>query len=327
MRTEELNNNLDSPHLEKLEKIAFKPIFILGLHRSGTTVLYNMLTKTHCFNYITIYHLVKYDQLIHDYINNLVENSKKEVIRFILNSGQEDRYIDRVKVTPDSPEEYGFLLRQKTLQNMITPKNLPRFDEMARKIQYISDKEKPLLLKNPLDFKNFIYIKKVYPDAKFIFIHRNPLRVLSSLIGALRLIFKNKKTLPDQLFRYYKKTFDNPLLLNTIRFFLHENFPLGLFVITLYASRFIKYFMKNINLLSKSDYICLTYEDLCKEPQKNIENIMKFLNIEMKTKIDFKSFIRPRKKPLDESVSRLQMFIFKKMKNYFQYFRFELEKS
>ena len=322
-----MDGNLDSPHLEKLEKVTFKPIFILGLHRSGTTILYKMLSKTQCFNYVTIYHLAKYDQLIHDHINKLEEISKKEVIRFILNNGLKDRYIDRIRVAPDTPEEYGFLLRHGNLQNMITPKKLPKFVEIARKIKYISNKEKPLLLKNPLDFQNFIYIKKVFPDAKFIFIHRNPLRVLSSLIKALRLIFKNKKTLPDQLFQYYKKAFDNPLLLNTIRFFLYKNFPFGLMLITLYASRFTKYYMKNIGLLSKSDYICLTYEDLCNDPQKNIENIMSFLDIKMKTKIDFKSFIHPRKNPLDESVSRLRMFIFKKMKNYFRCFGFELEKS
>ncbi|MCK4365561.1 MAG: sulfotransferase [Thermoplasmatales archaeon] len=326
MSIEEINVDLDSPYLEKLENISFKPVFILGLHRSGTSILYKMLIETGCFNYVTVYHLVKYNQLIHNHINKLEEFSKKDVTAFIKNSGLADRYIDRIKVTPDTPEEYGFLLRQGNLQNMITPKNLSTFVEMAKKIQFISDKEKPLLLKNPLDFKNFIYIKKVFPEAKFIFIHRNPLKSLSSLIKALRLIFKNKIFLPNQIFKLYNKTFDNPLLLKTIKLCLSKRFPLGLILITMYASKFTKYYMKNIEQLPKEDYICITYENLCTEPQKNLEEIIRFLNIKMDYKIDFKSFIKPRKTDLDYSVLRMRWFIFRNMKNYFKKFGYELEK-
>lgn len=327
MSLEEINKDLDSPYLEKLQNISFKPIFILGLHRSGTSILYRMLSETQCFNYVTIYHLVKYNQLINNHINNLEEVSKKDVAAFFKNSGLGDRYIDRLKVTPDSPEEYGFLLRRGNLQNKITPKNLSTFVEMAKKIQFISDKEKPLLLKNPLDFQNFIYIKKVFPEAKFIFIHRNPLKVLSSVIKALRLLYKNKILFPTHVVRYYSKMFDYPLILHTIRLCLSEVFPLGLMVITMYASKSIKYYMKNIERLPKEDYICVTYENLCKDPQKNIEEIMRFLNIKMNHKMDFKSFIKPRKTPLDNSVLRMQRFIFKSMRNYFKCFGYELEKQ
>lgn len=34
------NNNLDSQYLNLIENINFHPIFIMGDHRSGTTLLY-----------------------------------------------------------------------------------------------------------------------------------------------------------------------------------------------------------------------------------------------------------------------------------------------
>ena len=43
MNTDE---NLDKKHLEKLENIEFQPVFILGLHRSGTSILYKILIAT-----------------------------------------------------------------------------------------------------------------------------------------------------------------------------------------------------------------------------------------------------------------------------------------
>ena len=37
---------LDSPNKKILKNIKFNPVFILGLHRSGTTILYEILAKT-----------------------------------------------------------------------------------------------------------------------------------------------------------------------------------------------------------------------------------------------------------------------------------------
>ena len=72
--------NLDKQYLQKLENIDFQPVFILGLNRSGTSILYKMLTATQCFNSVTAYHIICYDQLIYNKINN-----KEEAAKDILN--------------------------------------------------------------------------------------------------------------------------------------------------------------------------------------------------------------------------------------------------
>lgn len=326
MSLEDITENLDSQYLDKLEGITFQPVFILGLNRSGTSILYKMLSATQYFNSVTIYHIIKYNQLIYNKINKKEEGAKRELTSFFQKQGQIDRVIDQLELTADFVDEYGFLLGNRIFMRKISPKNLPTFIEIAKKIQFISDKDKLLLLKNPLDFQNFIYIKKVFPDAKFVFIHRDPIKVISSLVKALQILFENKKPLPEHIFRNYNKAFENPLLLRTIRFCLSDVVPIGKIAISLYITKSIKYYLKNIESLPKDDYICVLYKDLCENPQKNLESIMKFLNVKTNNIIDFKSYIKPREDQLDRSIIKMQGFISKNMRDYFRYIK-QLEKQ
>ena len=322
MKTSE---NHDQQYLEKLENIDFQPVFILGLHRSGTSILYKMLTSTGCFNPVTAYHLIKYNQLVYNHINKREESSKKELTESFKEKGLEDRGIDRLQVTADFAEEHGFLLGQKTFQMYINSKNLSLFTELCKKIQFISGNDKPILLKNPYDFPNFIYIKKAFPNAKFVFIHRHPFKTLSSTIKAIRLLLKNKNPYTTQLFRIYNKIFENPLILYTLRFCFSRISAFGIILLTNDSSAATKYYLKNIKHLPKQDYVFITYEDLCKNPQKNIEKIMESLDIVTYNKIDFASFIKPRKTQLDPGVRLLRKFIFKCMEEYFKFFGYKLE--
>lgn len=322
MKTSE---SYDNQYLEKLESIEFTPIFILGLHRSGTSILYKMLTKTECFNPVTAYHLIRYDQLLYNHVNKQEESAKKELTELFKERGLGDRGIDRLQITADFAEEYGFLLGQKTLQMHITSKNLPLFTELCKKIQFISENSKPILLKNPYDFSNFLYLKKVFPNARFVFIHRHPLKTLSSTIKAIRLLLKNKNPYTTQLFRIYNKIFENPLILYVLILCFTKLPVFGMMLLTINSSKMVKYFLKNIKHLPKKDYIFVTYEELCKNPQKNMEKIMESLDIEIYNKIDFASFIKPRKLQLDLSVIYLRKFIFKAMKEYFKFFGYGLE--
>jgi len=317
--------NKDQQHLQLLENVEFQPVFILGLHRSGTSILYKMLNATGCFNPVTAYHLIRYNQLLANHINNQEESSKKELTESFQEKGLDDRGIDKLKINADFAEEYGFLLGQKTLEMYITPKNLPLFTEMAKKIQFISENNKPILLKNPYDLPNFLYIKQVFPNAKFVFIHRHPLKTLSSNINAVDVLLKNKNPYTTQLFRLYNKIFENPLILIPIRLCFSRFKIFGVMFLTMNSSKATKYYLKNIKQLPKQDYISITYEYLCENPQKNIEKIMKSLNIKIDKKIDFTSFIKPRKIDLDPSVLKLRKFIFKLMRKYVKCFGYAPE--
>ena len=163
-----MDNNLDIQYLKKIKEIDFEPIFILGLHRSGTSILYKMLSETNFFNQVTAYHLIKYEQLLSNFENNIEDEEKEKVTEHIFSQGQKDRGIDKLKITADFAEEYGFILGKYSNKYEIKPKNKEYFIELCQKIQYISKNKKPLLLKNPYDLANFLYIKKIFPNAKFI---------------------------------------------------------------------------------------------------------------------------------------------------------------
>ena len=320
-----MNANSDQQYLKKLENIDFQPVFILGLHRSGTSILYKMLASTESFNTVTAYHLIRYNQLLYNHINKQEESSKKELTKSFREKGLDDRGIDRLKITADFAEEYGFLLGGKTFQMYITSKNLPLFIELCKKIQFISKNSKPILLKNPYDLSNFLYIKQAFPNAKFVFIHRHPFKTLSSNMKAFRLLLENKNPYTTQLFRIYNKVFENPLLLHPLRLIFSRFSVIGSILLTLNSSKATKYYMKNIKHLPKEDYVSITYEDLCNNPQKNIYKVMKALDIKAESKVDFASFIKPRKTHLDSSVVILRRFIFRCMKKYFAFFGYKLE--
>jgi hypothetical protein len=326
MMLEEIKKNLDKEYLNKLDKISFQPIFILGLNRSGTSILYKMLDETQNFNSITVYDVIFYNQIIYNHINDKEEEAKNKLNNFFIKQGQIDRGIDKLKYNSDFSEEYGFIIGQKSIVNKITPKNIDIFIELCKKISFISNNSKPVLLKNPMDFPNFLYIKKIFPNAKFIFIHRNPINVISSTMKALKYIFEEKKTLPPSVFKFYYVISENPLFLKFFRFCFSNFFPIGFFIITLYTRNALNYYIKNIKNLNKQDYLSLTYENLCSQPQKKMEEIMSFLGYN-NIKKDFSVYIKPRKTNIDKSVIKRKKFIYNLMKKYFDHFNFKINEN
>jgi hypothetical protein len=131
---------------------------------------------------------------------------KVELDRLFKNMNLSDRKIYRVKISPDLPEEYGFILdRTKERKPQIIPSNFSLFMEACQKIQFISDRNKLLLLKNPWDFSNFVFIKKRLPKAKFIFIHRHPLQVINSQLKMARSILEEQSIYAAMLCEPYRQ--------------------------------------------------------------------------------------------------------------------------
>ncbi len=322
MILEELKEDLDKKYLNKLKDISYQPIFILGLNRAGTSILYKMLKETSYFNPTTVYHIAFYNQLLHNYINKINEKAKTKLNDFIKEQGQKDRGIDRLKYNADFAEEYGFVIGQDAFWNKITPKNIDLFDELCKKIIFISNNSKPILLKNPIDFPNFLYIKKIYPNAKFIFIHRNPIKVLSSTIKALKYIYEKKIPLPTDIFKLYYVIYENPIFLKIVRFCLSDIFPLGLLLFSLYTRNALNYYLRNIKHLENHDYISLKYEDLCENPQENMEKVLDFLGIK-NVNVHFSKYINPRKTKIDKGVVKMKKFIYFIMKKYFEKFNYK----
>ena len=324
MKNIDSTSDLDIQYLDKIENISFQPIFIMGLQRSGTSILYKMLGATDYFNVITAYHIIKYNELLHNHINNLEEDAKNDLSDSFRHQSQMTRGIDRLQITPDFPEEYGFLLAQKTKKSRLNRENLSLFIELCKKIQYISYPEKSLLLKNPFDFSNFTYIRKMFPNSKFIFIHRNPMNTLNSQIKAMQTLLQNKSTYMAMLSPWYDQVFKSNIQLRYYRFINSSRSSLRATSAVRRISKETDTFLENIDFLQKDEeYIDVMYENLCSNPQITINSIMKFLDLPIQSNNNYRDFIKPRKTVLLEKLKRREQSISKRMDRYLTYCRYK----
>jgi hypothetical protein len=314
------NGHLDDKYLDKIKNIQFEPVFIMGLHRSGTTILYKMLAETGKFNILTAYHVIFYDELLYNHINGIEEKKKEEFNNLLIEKGIITRKTDNVKVSADYAHEYLYIFTERGYPWTIATENKEFFEEMCKKFKFISENNNPILLKNPYDYSNFIFIKKAFPNAKFIFINRNPLEVISSTMRLWRTHFSSKNEFLAMYYKQYERIYDNPVSRFIFKKYYLSKFPPGIFEPIRRSAKGTDYYLKNIKSLSEKDYISITYEKLCADPNKSIGQILDFLNL--KTNIDFSKHIKPRKLKLTPEVDFMKNFIFKKMKPYFEYFNY-----
>jgi len=181
------------------------PIFILGHWRSGTTHLYNILSKSDKFGYVSPFSTaLPWDIL-------LIGRLFAPILRRSLPEG---RYIDNVSVNPDSPQEDEIALANMTplsyYQAIYFPKKFDDYFESGTYFDGLSDKQiskwertlrylylkltmdqggRRLLIKNPVYTARAAHLRKMYPNAKFIHIHRNPYKVFVSMRNFYEKLF------------------------------------------------------------------------------------------------------------------------------------------
>jgi hypothetical protein len=309
----------DEPYLDLLKKVDFQPIFIMAEHRSGTTLLYQTLAATECFNFLRAYHIIKYDAILSNHVNRTENQVCQELEKLLKSLGMKDRVIDNVEVTPDLPEEYGFILKNSGYESYLNPDNLPIFKELCSKIQFVSAPDRPLLLKNPWCFSHFMYVKSAFPKAKFIFLHRHPIHVLNSRLKAARSILSSRNEYIVLISQQYKQIFDNPLQRFVYPLLYSSFLDLGLRRVTKEAVQSTTYFLENIDALPQRDYVSVTYEDLCKAPEATILKILGFLGLEARATLAYDSLIQPRPLKLLPEVERKYDEIRQKLQPYFAY--------
>jgi len=317
MPARQINNIPDEPYLHLLEKVDFTPIFIMGDHRSGTTALYQILVATECFNYLKASHIIKYDEILDSNINGTQERTRQELKKLFKSLEISDRLFDKVKPTPDLPEEYGFILENAGYESYLNPENLFLFTQLCKKIQFASNSDKPLLLKNPWCFPHFMYIKSVLPKAKFVFIHRHPLHVMNSKLKAVCLMLSVESPYTQLISKRYHEIFDNPMRRLLFRVLYSSLFGLGVRRVTQKSMLATSYYLENINSLPTTDYISIKYEDLCQSPESTILKVLEFLQLEAKTTVDYDNLIATRPLKLlpevqnsyDEICRKLQLYL------------------
>ena len=173
------------------------PVFILGHWRSGTTHLYNTMSRDAGFAHVPPIPVgLPWDMF-----------GIARVLRPMLERAlPEHRWIDRIPVTPTSPQEDEVAIASMTDLSFYHGIYFPRrFDALIdrglffdgcseretarweRRFTYFLRKlalaqgGRPLLVKNPVYTARVARLRRLFPQAKFIHIHRNPLEVFLSM--------------------------------------------------------------------------------------------------------------------------------------------------
>ena len=207
------------------------PIFILGHWRSGTTHLYNILSKSPRFGYLP--------PIATGIPWNMLTLGKwfEPLLRKTLPS---ERFIDNVPVQPDSPQEDEIALANMIdlsfYHGLYFPSHFKEhfnrgvyfqgcaplqvenwkktFHHFMQKLSLLQD-GRPILVKNPVYTARVSLLQSMYPEAKFIHIHRNPYRVFESMKNFYvnlfhELAFQNYDhlSIPEIVLEHYPRIMD-----------------------------------------------------------------------------------------------------------------------
>ena len=316
----------DDRYLHLTRDVSFSPLFIIGDHRSGTTLLHRLLAETGCFNYLSAYQVIRYDDILTHHIGGTTEAEKAALMRTFDELGLKNRIIDEVPATPDAPVEYGFVLAAalNMRRAFLTARSHPTFLELCRKIQYVSDRDKPLVLKNPWDALNFVDIRTRVPGARFIFIHRHPLAVMTSQVRAARSMLDARNPFAAMLAPWYARLYERPLQLAAVRF-LDSAIDLWVRLVGLHVVRVSRYFVENIGALPPAEYTSIRYEDLCREPDRTMERILAFAQVKPEAKVRWRDQIQPRPLNAPPEVYRRYRHLRHRLAPYLEFHRYDAE--
>lgn len=306
--------------LEARLKQPFQPIFILGDHRSGTTLLYRLLAESGGVNYVSAYHIIEREGLLEQAAAGRQEAARAALADRFRAAGLEDRVIDGVQVSPDLPEEYGFILQGERFRPQLKPGNLAAFDQFCRTVQAVSAAERPLLLKNPWDYLNFAYLARVYPEARYIFLHRNPVHVVNSQLKATRSVFAAPNGYAAMIADWYAETVQSPLR----RFGAQLLFGprLGPRIVTRHVNRAAGYFLAHHAALPPAQVIEVRYEDLCERAGQEVGRLLDFLGIDGGDPATYDAMIQPRPLRLLPEVEAREEAIRSRLRRYIDYCRY-----
>jgi len=301
--------------LPLLEGVPFQPIFIIGDHRSGTTLLYKILAETQSLHVLTAYHVIEYGEILTNHRAGRETQAKQALAERFKTLGLSNRVIDNVPVGPDAPEEYGFIL-EDSRRPRVRPANRERMMQICRKLQLTAEGNKPLLLKNPWDALSFAYLKSCFPNAKLIFLHRHPLGVINSQLRAIRSLIEKRNEYTALLANWYARLLQSPAQLAMMRLAFASHPAMWRTIIPRHVLRVNRYFIENIGKVPEQDCFSLRYEDLCQSPRATIEKLLAWLGVCPDVSPPYESMIVPRDPELLPEIARYRSEILEPFRPY-----------
>ena len=252
-----------------------KPVFVLGLPRTGTTFLQNLLFQDDHFRHLHYREQVAvgpqptHENLQDNYIIkscvSFVENLKTIAPEFFIAH----------EINPYGPEECnGLMERNFTSIIYFMFRNIPSYidwfqthdmtetyDYHKQQLQFLGYhfKKKQWVLKAPVHLFFLKYLFKTYPDARILHLHRDPLELvpsMASLVVISRQIHSNHvdaEETADQILDWVRK-----IITNSIAF---------------------------RNEYGSDQFLDLSYNELVRDPMNTLTQIYKWLGVNINNEI------------------------------------------
>jgi hypothetical protein len=286
-------------------------VFLLGNHRSGTTWLYQLLAQTGCFSVLTAWDVIEWDRVLTG-----TAPPREELGRRMIEAGITARQVDGVAITPDLPEEYCYILSNAGLGSALTSRNLPLFERLLVHLA-AARPDRPILLKNPWDYANFTFLADSFPEARFLFLHRHPLKVTHSSVAVTCALWGGRPADPYVLMlsrRYARwrrsrisSAFFHWLTTGSTRLFSRS--------VAFGVSAANKGYVARLPALPGRRWAELRYEDLAARPDEELSRIVSFLGVEPLSGIQTPS--RPASSGLRPEVEALAASLHRSMPEYY----------
>lgn len=170
------------------------PVFVLGFHRSGTTYLHQLFTKDDRLGYHSNFHMIFPEIMLSG------EKILVPVLEFVCRTFKIWDAVHRVPLsfrypgeedapTTTSPSlrsvQWGFVfpkMMEEVFSRYVLFEGKPETDIETFKKEFmdvlkktsLANKGKRLVLKSPPNTARIKYLLSIFPNAKFVFIHRDP---------------------------------------------------------------------------------------------------------------------------------------------------------
>jgi len=206
----------DTIYSDKIQNTNLEqPIFILGLWRSGTTHLHYAMARDPQFGYLSNHQAFTFNMalLSGDRLNPLFDlfvpkKRPQDNVRLTLNDPAEEEQPFSTMTTRSAIHSFYFPGNQCYFRKYHLFEDISAGEKSAWQQDYLfllknialySGKSR-LLLKNPHNTGRVRELLELFPDAKFIFIHRDPATVYRSAkkLTIEKLIIENNREIIDK---------------------------------------------------------------------------------------------------------------------------------
>lgn len=308
-------------HCSTLDRlpISAAPVFILGMHRSGTTILYEMIHALGGWKSLQAWQVAQFSQLA----SGADPTELKQAFADQLNeAGLKTRGVDAIKAGPETMEEYCFVLDNHGLGNRLTPKSMPLFEQLCEQIQTTEAGNGRLLLKNPWDFGNAHVIQQLIPNARFVFIHRHPQQTINSMYRFLQQALQQPNVWMQMLSRRYRELTESRWKFALAGGFVHRCPTAFVDTLTWWFGRQCDAYLNIVARVPGSARIEITYDQLCDTPNETMSRVHRFLQHGTKSDagadlpVDFRTMISRRAGRSDAAVEARSARIERRMHRY-----------